>query len=319
MNISLFLLLLTLFPKSQPSVSLDEAIQLYGKGEYSQAANVLQQLRSSSPTEADVRLWLGKSYIKIRQWDNAVHEMEKAVQLQPPNALYHLWLGRAYGARAAHSFFATAIRWARRVVKEFETATRLAPKNLDARFDLLEFYLDAPGIVGGGKDKAAGEAQAISALDPQKGYIARSMIFQKNKKWDLARNELVQATIDYPQTADAHQNLAEYLLDRKDFQGALDYAQKALALNSASKQSQLIEAAARIQLHTDLDQAAEILQELAEGTLGEDDPAFEEVYYWLGKCYFAQGNKAKAREAFQTALAFNADYAGAKESISELR
>jgi tetratricopeptide (TPR) repeat protein len=319
MQIIAFILFLTLPPGSVPSRPLDNAIGLYEKGEFKQAINQLQQLKEVTPENADVRLWLGKSYLKVHDWDNAVKEMEKTTQLQPSNARNHLWLGRAWGARAAHSFFMKAIRLAGRVLKEFETAKKLSPENLDVRFDLLDFYLDAPGMVGGGKDKATAEVQAIARLDPRKGYIARSAILSKDNKWDLAKKELIQATIEYPNDADSYKDVAEFLLNRQDFEGAAQYAKKALALDSSSKQSRLILAAAETRLRTNLDTSAEALMSLASGSLTDDDPTFEEVHYWLGECYLAKGDKFKAREAFATALSFNPEYGKAKEQISKLR
>ena len=78
-------------------------------------------------------------------------------------------------------------------------------------------------------------------------------------------------------------------------------------------------AAATIQLRTDLDYSTKALMNLASGSLADEDPAFEEVYYWLGESFLARGEKTKAREAFASALAFNPDYAKAKEQISKLR
>ncbi len=319
MNIIALLFLLG-FPSHQPAVgSLDDAILFYQKGEFKEAVSLLQQLRSNSPDDADVRLWLGKSYLKVRDWDNAVQEMEKSTQLQPSSAQRHLWLGRACGARAAHSFFVKALGWARRVAKEFEAANRLSPENLDIRFDLLDFYLDAPILIGGGKEKADAEAEAIAKLDPRKGYTARAAILSKEKKWDLAEKELIQATIEYPNDANAYKDVADFLLNRQDFEGALHYAKKALALNNGSKRSWLIMAAASTQLRTDLDYSTKALMTLASGSLADDDPAFEEVYYWLGEGFLATGERTKAREAFTAALVFNPDYGKAKEQISKLR
>ncbi len=316
----LALLFLLGYPPSSPTAgNLGDAIRLYQKGEFEEAVSLLQQMRNLSPDDAGVRLWLGKSYLKVRDWDNAVQEMEKTTQLQPSNAQSHLWLGRACGARAAHTFFVKAIGWAHRVVKEFETANKLSPEDLDVRFDLLDFYLDAPGYMGGGKDKADAEAEAIAKLDPRKGYAARAAILSKEKKWDLAKKELTQATIEYPNDANACKDLADFLLNRHDYEGALQYAKKALELNNESKRSRLIMAAAIIQLRTDLDYSTKALMNLASGSLADEDPAFEEVYYWLGEGFLAQGEKTKAREAFASALAFNPDYGKAKEQISKLR
>ena len=313
------LVALALFPAFQPAGDLNEAIGLYEKGKFDQAANMFQKLRDSSPSDPEIRLWLGKSYSKARQWDKAVQEMENLVRLQPSNAQYHLLLGRACGDRASHSMFITAIGWAKRVRKEFETARKLAPEDVDIRFDLLEYYLDAPEIVGGGKDKAEEEAQAIARLRPEKGFLARATILIKNKKWDLARKELNQAVINYPQSSSACKDLADFLLDRQDFEGALDYATKALALDGKSKRSRLIAAAAKIRLNRDLDETEKTLQDFVAGKLGDEDPSFEEAYYWLGECRLAKGDKAKAREAFKSSLALNPEYEKAKNGLSKAR
>ena len=311
---------LLLFSPGYPSAGdLEEAIGLYETGEYKRAATLLSQLGRSSPEAPEIRLWLGKSYLKIRDWNGAVREMEKAVELEPSNALFHLWLGRACGARASHSVFFTAIRWAGRVLREFEAAVRLSPENLDPRFDLLDFYINAPGIVGGGKEKADTQAQAIAKLDPKKGFVARAMIFEKAKNWNLARKELTGATLAHPDDADAHKDLADFLLSRNDFGGAMKSARRALTLNCQSKRARLILAASAIRQRVDLEEAGEILRELAAGTLRDEDPAFEEVYGWLGEFYLASGDKAKAREAFKSALAFNPEYEPAKTGVSRLR
>jgi tetratricopeptide (TPR) repeat protein len=319
MRTPVLFLLLFFSAGDAPEEDFTAAIGLYESGRFQSAVNLLAQLSRSSPSEPEIRLWLGKSYLKIREWDKAVGEMEKAVELEPSNALYHLWLGRTCGARASHSVFFRAIRWARKVVREFETATRLAPENLDARFDLLDFYINAPGIVGGGKDKAEAQARMIAELDPKKGYVARAMILEKAKNWDLARKELTEATLRHPDDADAHKDLADFLLSRKDYAGALESARKSLALNSESKRAMLILAASKICQRLDFEEAGKILRELAAGPLRDEDPSFEEVYGWLGECYLAIGERAKAREAFESALAFNPEYEPAKAGVSRLR
>ena len=311
-----FLFLMLFAPAKFPSGdALDQAISLYQAGEFKQAADILCSLSRSSPSDSNLRLWLGKSYLKIRLWDKAVGEMEAAVRLEPSGARNQLWLGRACGARAAHSIFITALAWARRVVRAFEAARKLSPDDLDVRFDLLEYYLEAPNALGGGKDKAAAEAQAISNLSARMGYVARAMILQKNRHWEQARKELIQATIDYPEDADAHKDLADLLLQQRDYENALVHAARALQLDGRSKRARLIWAASSARLRTDLDRAEQYLRELARGPLGDEDPSFEEVYYWLGECYLAKGEKAKARESFETALVFNPDFDRARPHV----
>jgi tetratricopeptide (TPR) repeat protein len=315
--------LLVLFLFFQPSANprnggLEEAIRFYEKGDYKSATTRFSELIRSSPEDANVRLWMGKSFIKTRQWANAVREMEKATQIEPSNALYRLWLGRACGFEAEHTFKLFAMGKARRVIKEFEAASKLAPANMDIRFDMLEFYLQAPSVVGGGDDKAKAEVLTIAKLDPKHGPIARAILFKYDKKYDLAKKELIQATVDYPDYPAAYADLADFLLDRNDFDGALKNSQKALALKE-SKHARLIMAAARIRIGSDIDEAERSLKELASGLLGDNDPSFEQVYYWLGEYYLVKGDKVKARQALQSALSYDPDYEPAKKIMSKLR
>ena len=315
MKITVLLFLLVIPSVSQSEGILDQAIQQYEKGEYPKAVELLSKTGNASSVSAEVKFWLGKSYLKVRKWDKAVEAMEKAVQIEPSNALYHLWLGRAYGFRADNRLF--GYNDARRLLKEFRKACELAPDNITVRFDLLEFYTQAPGIVGGGKDKAWLEAEAISKLKPVRGYIARATIYEREKQWDLVEKELIQATVEYPNEADVHKDLAQFLLDREDYDGALESVKKALLLDSLSRRSRLIRAASQIQLGKSLDEAEKYLLDLVSGSLRDEDPSFEEAYYWLGVCYFKKGEKEKSKDAFKSVLDFNPDHKKAKKYLEE--
>lgn len=50
--------------------------------------------------------------------------------------------------------------------KAFERAVQLNPSNVEALNDLFEYYLEAPGFLGGGLDKASDAANRIGKLDP---------------------------------------------------------------------------------------------------------------------------------------------------------
>ena len=125
----------------------------------------------ANPNNAELAYWLGRSYYELRDYDNAITNGEKSVELDPKNSDYHLWLGRAYGGKAdrEHSFFL-----AKKVKKEFEDAVAANPSNIAARRDLEEFDIDAPWVVGGSKDEAKAQVDAIAAIDPVQGHLAQS-------------------------------------------------------------------------------------------------------------------------------------------------
>jgi tetratricopeptide (TPR) repeat protein len=317
MKIPFLLFLLALPLTSTPDQTLDQAMKHYEKGEYEEAVELLSKIGDSSNNAAEAKFWLGKSYLKVSEWDEAVRAMENAVRIEPSNALYHLWLGRAYGFRADNRIF--GFNDARRLLKEFKKARELDPENINIRFDLVEFYAQAPGIVGGGKDKARQEAEVISKLEPKLGYAARAAILKQEKKWDLAKKEFLQATLDFPNDADTHKDLAQFLFDREDYNGALASAQKALELDSLSKRSRVIMAASQVQLGIKLDEAEKNLTDLVSNPWRDGDPSIEELYYWLGVCYFKNGEKEKAKDAFRSALAHNPEYKKAKQYLDKLK
>ncbi len=116
-----------------------------------------------------VELYRNEEYQKARDL------FERAVDADPENAEYHLWLGLATGRRAEQlSGFRrlSALSLAKRVRVEFETAAELDPKNLAVLEALLGFHLDAPGIVGGDKARAIGVAEQIEEVDPARGAAA---------------------------------------------------------------------------------------------------------------------------------------------------
>ena len=315
--VSILLLIPALATQLTAAEKLSEAIRLHERGSFQQAVDLLRQEAKTSPRNAEVRFRLGKALLKVRDWKAAVTELERAVELEPSNARYRQWLGRACGERASRAFLTTAYSMARRVVREFETASKLSPKDLSIRFDLLEYYLQAPAMVGGGADKAEAEAQTIAGIDKQKGHTARATIYRRNKQWDRARAELLQATNEFPENAAAHEDLADFLFGRQDYEGALQWSRKALSLNPELNYSRFLAAAAATRLNRDLEAATDELQALARGPLFDDDPTFEQVYHQLGENYLARGDNAKAKAAFQSTLSFNPEHSRAKEALKK--
>ena len=91
---------------------------------------------------------------------------EQAVAINPIDSEYHRWLGKSYGRKAEGSGWLTALKYATKARESFETAVALDDHNALAMRDLLEFYVAAPGIIGGGMDKARPLAKRLLALDP---------------------------------------------------------------------------------------------------------------------------------------------------------
>jgi tetratricopeptide (TPR) repeat protein len=101
---------------------------------------------------------------------------EKAVALDGHTAKYQRQVAEVLGVLAQHSTVLHQPFLARRFRKEIECALVLDPRDVQANRDLLEFYLLAPGIVGGSRREAQSVAQRIAGLDPAEGLLAKARI-----------------------------------------------------------------------------------------------------------------------------------------------
>ena len=133
---------------------------------------------------------LGQSYFQLREFPRAAASLERAVQLAPKNSEYHDWLGKAYGRKAEESIFLSAMTWARKTHQEFEIAVELDPANFEAQRDLIRYEMNAPGMVGGGDDKALKHIDELEKIDSLQGQLARGEFFATKKEHDGGRRRL---------------------------------------------------------------------------------------------------------------------------------
>src|SRR5947208_4059412 len=113
---------------------------------------------------------------------------------------------------------------------QFEMAVQLSPSSVDARTDLAEFYLEAPGIVGGGQDKARAQAATLARLDPAKAHWVNARIAEKKKDFTNAEREYRAASEVSHGDANAWLNLALWYKHTGQFdqmEGAMNRAASA--------------------------------------------------------------------------------------------
>ena len=159
----IFLVFLTvLIIASLTASAADSAKDMLAAGRIDETIAELNGHLSSAPSDAESSNLLCRAYFALEDWDRAESSCRKAVSLDPGNSRFHLWLGRVYGEKADRANFLAAAVLAGKVREEFERAVQLNPQDVDARLDLAEFYLSAPGIVGGGEQKAREQARSIA-------------------------------------------------------------------------------------------------------------------------------------------------------------
>lgn len=96
----------------------------------------------------------GKHLYTAGEYTQAVEAFQRAVDLNPGVSEYYHWLGKAYGRLAERASWLRAVGLARKTRAAFERAVQLDETNVEALSDLEEYYLSAPGFLGGGAEKA---------------------------------------------------------------------------------------------------------------------------------------------------------------------
>jgi tetratricopeptide (TPR) repeat protein len=286
-------------------------------GRVDNAIAVLDARLKTAPGDAESYNLLCRSYFVLGNWDRAISACEKAVGLDAGNSRDHLWLGRAYGEKAADANFFTAIMLAQKVRSEFETAVQLSPSNVDARSDLAEFYLEAPGIVGGGQDKARAEARSLATLDPAKAHWVTARIAQKNHDDATAEKEYRAAVEASHGGALAWLNLAFFYrrIERlDDMENAINHATSAHTNGSEV----LMEAAETlIGAGRNFPYAVQLLKLYLSSPTVEQAPAFK-AHYLLGTMLEKQGNREQAAEEYRASLSMAKSFSRAQAALERL-
>jgi len=310
------ILLLALLPSLSAADSVDS--KLLAEGRVDDAIASLQRRISSNPKDAESHNLLCRAYFTLADWDKGISACQKAVSLDPENAEYHLWLGRIYGEKADHVGFFSAAGMAKKVRGEFETAVRLNPNSAEARTDLAEFYLEAPGIVGGGRDKAEAQAQKLAAMDPVKAGWVKGRLAEKKKDLVSAENEYRAAIEASHGAALAWLNLAFFYRHT----ARLDPMEDAIrhASSAPMNQPEVLMESAEILLRSkrDLPQATQLLRRyLSSHPTVEAAPAFK-AHYLLGTALEQQGDKPSAAQEYRASLSLAKTFALAQTALDRL-
>ena len=291
---------------------------LLSQGRIDDAILTLKQALQRSPTDAQDHHLLSRAYYQVSDWDDAIAEAQRAVALQPSNSDYHLWLGRAYGEKAENSNFVTAIGLAKKVRTEFERAVQLNGFNLDARADLAEFYIEAPGIVGGGKDKARAQAESVASFDSPTAHWIQARLAEKEKKPAVAERE-------YKAALQTSNNYPSYWLALAAFyqrQGRLNEMEQAVnrATSAETKKPDVWVEAAEVLYNggRNFPAAAQFLHRyLSSNATVADAPAFQ-AHYLLGSIFERLGDRQAAMQEYRAALSLAREFDQARDAINRL-
>jgi tetratricopeptide (TPR) repeat protein len=299
---------------------IDAGRQAYEASDYAKAAQFLREAAAKNPQNAEVYLWLAKTYSEMQQHDAAIASAEKAVALDPQNSVYHEWLGRAYGDKAEHAGIFSGLSLAKKTRKEFETAVRLDDRNFSARQALIEYDCSAPGIAGGGEDKARPQIEKLAQMDAAEGHYAAGNCRRQKKDFATADAEFTQALESHPKSANLIYDIGDYAMKHNRPEQLMSVADEGEKVSPTDPRGKFYRAVALVLTQNTGGDAEFWLREYLKCAPHRNGyPRPFEAHEWLGRLYENEGKTQAAIAEYETALQLDPKSKSAGEALKRLK
>jgi len=281
--------------------TIDEGVTLVQQKRYAEAKAVFEQILDKNKNDAEAHYHLGSVLFnrgfKDRDVDEAVDQLEKAVDLNPNNADYQFMYGAALGEKAQNSGMLKQAFLAPKIKNAFKRSVKLNPQNARARIALAQYYLQAPSIMGG--DDAEGWKQLDEAikLDELQGRPVKAYYLARAKKNDEAENEYKMLVKSFSGNWRVWKNYGYFCMNIERYDDAVKNFQKYVVLRPDTADSYQSLAEALLKKGN---------VDLAMSNLNKSlsiDKEYVPAIISLGEAYQAKGQKREAKEEYQRAIA----------------
>jgi tetratricopeptide (TPR) repeat protein len=270
-------------PLLKGSPAFDHALVLFRQHRFAEAKSAFEAAAAAAdPRNLEAQAYIGRCLLELRQPDAAVKIFEKLAAAAPPRSEAFRELGDAYGSKAEQAGAGlSGFSNARKARAAWLRAIALDPANVEAHSHLLQYYIEAPSIVGGGMDKAYAEMAKIQKLDTLRGAEAAELVYAADHK-----------------PAEAMAALAAILLAKPGDYGA-NYRFGRLAAMSGRR----------------LDEGWAALTRCLGRPPSPGAPGYAAVHWLRGVIRDQQGNRAGAREEYGAALVADPKFAPALDAM----
>lgn len=201
-----------LFPILLFSQSFEKAEKLFNERKFDQAQPLLESFLKSNPNHLKALEYLGDIAGYDKLWDKSITYYKKLKALKPREANYYYKYGGALGMKTSEVSKFKALGMIGEVRSSFEKTIALNPKHIEARWALIELYLQLPGIAGGSESKAIRYSTELRELSPVDGYLSRGRIEEYFNRYSDAEEQYKRAIligrskVCYQKLADLYKN-----------------------------------------------------------------------------------------------------------------
>jgi tetratricopeptide (TPR) repeat protein len=316
MKKSLLTLVLLISLAASAQSPVERARKLFEENKPVEARSILLTVKDSDKEYASAQYYLGRIAIQENKMDDAEDYFEEAIEANDKVSDYHTWLGNTYGQIAKDANMFKQGMLAPKMKAEWEKAVALDPKSIEPRLSLIQYYLQAPGIMGGSIDKAKETAKQVMVLNPPQGHLQMGNIYYKEKKMVEAEKEFVEMVrLDPAYTA----GLANFYIGQKQYDKAFALFEDALKKSPDDMATiyQLGKASALSGQR--LERGEECLKKYLNYTPKKNEPSLAGANMRLAQIMEKKGNKPEARKLFEQALGMDGTLKEAKEGLERVK
>jgi len=313
--VSVFWLVAIPFRMQSQGVVDSTGMKLIEARKFAEARVLFEASVQSNPNDPEVHYQLARVLLFTRNSDDAEDQIDEALKLNDKVARYHFLRGQILGERARDANVFKQGILAPKIKNAFLRSVELDPAFIEGRVGLYNYYVMAPGIMGGSDEEALKQVAEVEKLDSQRGHLLRANYHQRKKEYDQAEEELKKIISAAPVKIVGYKSLGYFYLS----------------------QGKYLEAKAQFEKYAQLDPrnpdaygcCGDVL--LTEGKVDEAiekynfalsiDKNFSPSIFQLGTCYEKKGMKTKAIETYQWYLTvdpYGRHSESAHEKIKEL-
>ncbi len=176
--------LITTSAISQEKADSKTIRELINSKKFSEAKSILEN-RLETEEYPELYYWLGIIALQQNEYNEAIDYLDEAIELDENNPRYYYMLGNAYGIKARDGGMLVATFAAPKAKSNWVKALELDPDYLQA---LFQYYMQAPGIIGGDDARAKELAEKMMQKYPVLGqlYLAN---YYLNSEEDIQKAE----------------------------------------------------------------------------------------------------------------------------------
>ena len=259
----------------------------------------------------------GRAALQTGRIDEGVKLLERAVEMDPTCSEYHMWLGHALSRKISTVSFIKKPIVGKRIGAAYNRAVELAPESVEAAESRLEFFINAPGIAGGGMDKARAEAARIASLSAMHGHFAQARLALAKHDTALAESEYRSAMTQYSDSSRPLVLLATLLADQKHFEDAFAIVDERLSRAPNDTVSLYLVGRTAALSGTQLDRGEAALRRYLT-LVGDNLMDKAAAHYRLGMIKEQLADTVAARAEYRLAIESNPGYTAAARALKKI-